>query len=160
MVGLFAAGGLCLLVVCALGQNTDIGSFDSLSDQKEVVKEMFYHAYDGYLHHAFPKDELVFFCAVRSESLFQKRPISCTGGDTLGGYTLTLFDALDTLAVLQNKTEFARVVNWIVENVNFDIDKTVSGALFFHFFSSHFTFLNLQSLKRTSVSWVLLFLAM
>ena len=37
---------------------------------------MFYHAFNGYMQHAFPLDEL--------------RPLSCTGEDTLGGYALTL----------------------------------------------------------------------
>lgn len=37
---------------------------------------MFYHAFDGYMEHAFPLDEL--------------RPLSCEGEDTLGGYALTL----------------------------------------------------------------------
>lgn len=37
---------------------------------------MFYHAFDGYMEHAFPRDEL--------------KPLSCEGEDTLGGYALTL----------------------------------------------------------------------
>jgi hypothetical protein len=37
---------------------------------------MFYHAFDGYMQHAFPLDEL--------------RPLSCQGEDSLGGYALTL----------------------------------------------------------------------
>lgn len=37
---------------------------------------MFYHAFDGYMKHAFPRDEL--------------KPLSCGGEDTLGGYALTL----------------------------------------------------------------------
>lgn len=37
---------------------------------------MFYHAFDGYMEHAFPQDEL--------------RPMSCSGEDTLGSYALTL----------------------------------------------------------------------
>ena len=36
---------------------------------------MFHHAYEGYLQHAYPYDEL--------------RPISCTGVDTWGSYSLT-----------------------------------------------------------------------
>ena len=46
---------------------------------------MFYHAYDNYMKYAFPKDEL--------------KPLSCTGHDTWGGYSLTMVDALDTLVV-------------------------------------------------------------
>lgn len=37
---------------------------------------MFYHAFNGYMRHAFPLDEL--------------RPLSCEGEDSLGGYALTL----------------------------------------------------------------------
>lgn len=37
---------------------------------------MFYHAFNGYMDHAFPRDEL--------------KPLSCEGEDTLGGYALTL----------------------------------------------------------------------
>lgn len=37
---------------------------------------MFYHAFNGYMDHAFPLDEL--------------RPHSCGGEDSLGGYALTL----------------------------------------------------------------------
>ncbi|XP_060960467.1 alpha-mannosidase I MNS4 isoform X2 [Cannabis sativa] len=43
---------------------------------RDEVREMFYHAFDGYMENAFPLDEL--------------RPLSCGGEDTLGGYALTL----------------------------------------------------------------------
>jgi mannosidase alpha-like ER degradation enhancer 2 len=79
---------------------------------KEAVKEMFYHGYNSYMTHAFPKDEL--------------KPLSCTGYDTWGSYSLTLIDALDTLVVMGNKTEFEKGVWWLVENLNFDKDKNVS----------------------------------
>ena len=55
---------------------------------------MFGHAYDGYLRYAYPYDEL--------------RPLSCDGVDTWGSYSLTLIDALDTLAVVGNHSEFRR----------------------------------------------------
>ncbi|RYR09446.1 hypothetical protein Ahy_B05g077776 [Arachis hypogaea] len=52
---------------------------------------MFYHAFNGYIDNAFPLDKM--------------RPMSCTGKDTLGGYTLTLIDSLELwLYSLQNKT--------------------------------------------------------
>lgn len=41
---------------------------------------MFYDAFDGYMQHAFPLDEL--------------RPLSCGGEDSLGGYALTLVDSV------------------------------------------------------------------
>ena len=66
----------------------------TVAQNKAAAKEMFYFAYDNYLQHAFPKDELA--------------PISCTGHDTENcrGCLLTFYDALDTLAVLGNRTEF------------------------------------------------------
>ena len=66
---------------------------------------MFNHAYDGYLKYAFPFDEL--------------RPLSCDGVDTWGSYSLTLIDALDTLAVMGNFTEFRRVVDILIKNADF-----------------------------------------
>ena len=66
---------------------------------------MFNHAYGGYLKYAFPFDEL--------------RPLSCDGVDTWGSYSLTLIDALDTLAVMGNFTEFRRVVDILIKNADF-----------------------------------------
>lgn len=66
---------------------------------------MFSHAYDSYLKYAFPYDEL--------------RPLSCDGVDTWGSYSLTLIDALDTLAVMGNFTEFRRVVDILMKNADF-----------------------------------------
>ncbi|KAL8466396.1 hypothetical protein ACS0TY_035483 [Phlomoides rotata] len=70
---------------------------------------MFYHAFDGYMKHAFPRDEL--------------KPLSCGGEDTLGGYALTLIDSLDTLALLGDRETFATSVEWIGKNLRFDIVK-------------------------------------
>lgn len=79
---------------------------------REEVREMFQHAYEGYLKHASDFDEL--------------RPLSCDGVDTWGSYSLTLIDALDTLAVMGNNTEFQRVVDILVNNSNFESDINVS----------------------------------
>lgn len=73
---------------------------------------MFQHAYDSYLHYAYPYDEL--------------RPLSCDGMDTWGSYSLTLIDALDTLAIMGNYTEFNRVVEVILKTQDFDTDINVS----------------------------------
>jgi len=73
---------------------------------------MFTHAYDSYLIHAYPFDEL--------------RPLSCDGIDTWGSYSLTLIDALDTLAVMGNHSEFARVYNLVSARENFDANINVS----------------------------------
>jgi mannosidase alpha-like ER degradation enhancer 2 len=79
---------------------------------RDEVQGMFYHAFDGYMEHAFPRDEL--------------KPLSCEGEDTLGGYALTLIDSLDTLALLGDRERFITSVEWISKNLRFDINKTVS----------------------------------
>lgn len=80
----------------------------------QTVKDMFYHAYRGYLAHAFPKDDLA--------------PLSCRGADfELGKLPmLTLIDTLDTLALLDDAIEFRRAVSLVVERANFDLDTHVS----------------------------------
>ncbi|XP_021102519.1 ER degradation-enhancing alpha-mannosidase-like protein 2 isoform X4 [Heterocephalus glaber] len=84
----------------------------ALALPRERVKAMFYHAYDSYLENAFPYDEL--------------RPLTCDGHDTWGSFSLTLIDALDTLLILGNVSEFQRVVEVLQDNVDFDIDVNAS----------------------------------
>ncbi|KAJ1721575.1 hypothetical protein LPJ53_003919 [Coemansia erecta] len=92
---------------------------------RDQTKASFYHAYNGYMEHAFPFDEL--------------NPITCTGrgsdrqdpsnigiNDVLGDYLLTLVDTLDTLAVLGDKAEFADAVAKTIQYLpDFDIDSYV-----------------------------------
>lgn len=73
---------------------------------------MFYHAYDSYMLHAFPKDELL--------------PLSCNGSETLGSYSLTLVDSLDALLILGNHSEFEKAITWVGDNLDFDLDANVS----------------------------------
>ena len=80
---------------------------------REEVREMFQHSYNSYLEHAYPYDEL--------------RPLSCDGVDTWGSYSLTLIDALDTLAVIGNYSEFSRVYSLLAQRTNFDVNINVSG---------------------------------
>ncbi|CAH1427180.1 unnamed protein product [Lactuca virosa] len=87
-------------------------TFEEAKQLRDEVSGMFYHAFDGYMDHAFPRDEL--------------KPLSCEGEDTLGGYALTLIDSLDTLALLGDKDRFTSSVEWISKNIRFDINKTVS----------------------------------
>eukprot|EP00850_Spirogloea_muscicola_P003129 SM000012S25391 [mRNA] locus=s12:818709:824031:+ [translate_table: standard] len=91
---------------------TGFVSRDEAAELRDEVREMFYHAYGGYMEHAFPLDEL--------------RPQSCTGEDSLGGYSLTLVDAMDTLALLGDHGEFSKAVKWISSHLNFDQNVTVS----------------------------------
>lgn len=93
--------------VCALRKYTK----QDMLRLREEVRAMFQHAYDGYLRYASKYDEL--------------RPLSCDGVDTWGSYSLTLIDALDTLAVMGNYSEFRRVVR-LLEQKSFDSDINVS----------------------------------
>lgn len=101
---------LLLIIFCPY--QSICNDIDRLINLQNKVKQIFYHAYDGYLQYAFPMDEL--------------QPLTCKGRDTWGSFSLTLIDSLDTLLVLGNKTEFARVAKYISENTNFDYDKNVS----------------------------------
>ncbi|XP_011198910.2 ER degradation-enhancing alpha-mannosidase-like protein 2 [Bactrocera dorsalis] len=92
-------------------QGVKFYSKERILELREKVRGMFQHAYDGYLQYASDYDEL--------------RPLTCDGIDTWGSYSLTLIDALDTLATMGNYTEFRRVVK-ILETVDFDKDLNVS----------------------------------
>ncbi|XP_069099993.1 ER degradation-enhancing alpha-mannosidase-like protein 2 isoform X2 [Pleurodeles waltl] len=103
-----------LCVFSALQYHAHGGSFteQDLAHYRDRIKSMFYHAYNNYLENAFPYDEL--------------RPLTCDGQDTWGSFSLTLIDALDTLLILGNATEFQRVVNVLQDGVGFDIDVNAS----------------------------------
>jgi len=105
---------LLLVVVVTRCQAGGYSSYsrEDLERWREEVREMFQHSYDSYLHHAYPYDEL--------------RPLSCDGVDTWGSYSLTLIDALDTLAVMGNYSEFSRVYSLIAQRTNFDVNINVS----------------------------------
>jgi ER degradation enhancer, mannosidase alpha-like 1 len=124
---------LCVAMVVSVGERANhgfgFGFVGAMSSQRrhelrEKTKEMFNHGYSGYLTHAFPLDEL--------------NPIKCTGrgpdhsnpdnwniNDVLGGFSLTLVDTLDTLAVMGNQTEFEKAVGLVLKHVKFNVDSRV-----------------------------------
>ena len=109
------------VLLLLLGLTSSQGAFKSYSREelvrwREEVREMFQHSYNSYLDHAYPYDEL--------------RPLSCDGVDTWGSYSLTLIDALDTLAVIGNYSEFNRVYSLLAQRTNFDVNINVSGEHF------------------------------
>ncbi|CRK95583.1 CLUMA_CG009044, isoform A [Clunio marinus] len=99
---------LCFKLSFALRQYTK----SDIARLRSEVTSIFYHAYDGYLKYANGYDEL--------------RPLSCSGVNTWSSSSLTLIDALDTLAVMGNFSEFRRVVDHLTTKVNFDKDINVS----------------------------------
>ena len=64
----------------------------------QLIKEMFVHAYDSYMYHAYPASEV--------------KPMTCQPAvfNLVKIPALTLIDSLDTLVLLGNYTEFARSV--------------------------------------------------
>jgi len=84
---------------------------EKLKVYRERVYEMFHFSYDNYIKHAYPEDEL--------------KPISCSGQNTWGNFSLTLIDALDTFAVMNDIKGFEDALNKI-EKINFDMDINIS----------------------------------
>lgn len=85
---------------------------DDIIRLRKQAKDMFYHGYDAYVKYAANYDEL--------------KPLSCSGVNTWSSSSLTLIDALDTLAVVGNYSEFRRVTDYLVKNLDFDKDINVS----------------------------------
>jgi len=79
----------------------------------------------SYMHYAFPHDELKPLSGSWTDSLQELGNARTVVWSWYDGVALTLIDSLDTLAVVGNKTEFTRGVNWIVDNVSFDLDLRV-----------------------------------
>ncbi|KAL0583235.1 hypothetical protein ABG067_006843 [Albugo candida] len=109
---------MCAPVVCELQGETFVEANGMEEEERlewlQVVKDMFYHAYHGYMDHAFPSDDLL--------------PLSCRGGSFALSKIplLTLIDALDMLAILEDRVEFERGIRYVIEHTNFDLDENVS----------------------------------
>lgn len=92
---------------------------------------MFYEAYGSYVENALDYDELM--------------PISCSGMNTWGTFSLSLIDALDMLAIVDNHTEFRRVAQYILDTADFETNTNVSvfetniRGIFRKFFQNYFS---------------------
>eukprot|EP00984_Skeletonema_dohrnii_P025645 scaffold14824_cov74-Skeletonema_dohrnii-CCMP3373.AAC.1 len=86
------------------GQDSAVGgSFppmppSQIEANKQLLKQMFTHAWNSYMYNAFPASEL--------------QPLTCRPGtfNLVRIPALTLIDTLDTLIIMNNFTEFARSV--------------------------------------------------
>ncbi|XP_053234101.1 ER degradation-enhancing alpha-mannosidase-like protein 1 [Podarcis raffonei] len=91
---------------------------------RDAARGMFAFGYDNYMAHAFPQDELnPIECSGRGPD--RADPSNLNINDVLGNYSLTLIDALDTLAVMGNSSEFQKAVKLVIDTVSFDTDSTV-----------------------------------
>ncbi|KAK0134377.1 ER degradation-enhancing alpha-mannosidase-like protein 3 [Merluccius polli] len=117
-----------LLLAFLLGWASGQESQHMTPEEKTVIRnqivEMFDHAYGSYMKYAYPADELM--------------PLSCRGrvrglepnrgdiDDSLGKFSLTLIDTLDTLVVLNKLDEFEEGVRKTLKDVRLDNDVVVS----------------------------------
>ncbi|KAK9881411.1 hypothetical protein WA026_016301 [Henosepilachna vigintioctopunctata] len=113
-----------LEIIQCKAEETIFMSREEKAQLREESREMFYHAYNAYMKNAYPADELM--------------PLSCKGryrgltpnrgdiDDCLGNFSLTLVDALDTLVILGNYSEFEHAVKLVINDVSFDSDIVVS----------------------------------
>ncbi|XP_078417553.1 ER degradation-enhancing alpha-mannosidase-like protein 3 isoform X2 [Cetorhinus maximus] len=91
---------------------------------RDQVLEMFDHAYQNYMEHAYPADELMpLTCRGRVRGL---EPSRGDVDDALGKFSLTLVDTLDTLALLNQIEEFEVAVKKVINDVHLDNDIVVS----------------------------------
>ncbi|KAG5898085.1 hypothetical protein JTB14_001789 [Gonioctena quinquepunctata] len=91
---------------------------------REEARDMFYHAYNAYMFNAYPADELMpLSCAGRYRGISPNRGDI---DDSLGNFSLTLIDTLDTLVILGDLEEFEHAVKLIIKDVTFDNDVVVS----------------------------------
>ena len=92
---------LLLLLLCAPAPPADGMAPAQIARYRDKVQGMFTTAFDDYMRHAFPAPEL--------------RPKSCAGGgfDPCELPMLTLVDAIDTLAVMGNDTQFEHAVHTV-----------------------------------------------
>ncbi|XP_051929675.1 ER degradation-enhancing alpha-mannosidase-like protein 3 isoform X2 [Hippocampus zosterae] len=112
---------LLLAASCSLGRAM---SRDEKLKLRNQVVEMFDHAYQNYMDHAYPADELMpLTCRGRVRGL---EPSRGDVDDALGKFSLTLIDTLDTLVLLNKTVEFEAAVRRVLSDVRLDNDIVVS----------------------------------
>ncbi|KAJ4842505.1 Alpha-mannosidase I mns5 [Turnera subulata] len=122
---------LLLLIFCHLF-DPSMSQLDSRwvakkRQMREKVRKMFYHAYENYMAHAFPHDELKPLTRSFTDSLSELGNLKLEHLPTdYNGSALTLIESLSSLAVMGNRTEFERAVIWLSENLSFDVDARVN----------------------------------
>ncbi|KAI5610446.1 ER degradation-enhancing alpha-mannosidase-like protein 3 isoform X1 [Silurus asotus] len=115
---------LLLILIGFSGRLSQSMSREEKLKLRNQVLEMFDHAYQNYMDHAYPADELMpLTCRGRVRGL---EPSRGDVDDALGKFSLTLIDTLDTLALLNKTKEFEEAVKRVVKDVRLDNDIVVS----------------------------------
>eukprot|EP00258_Populus_trichocarpa_P010384 XP_002318019.3 alpha-mannosidase I MNS5 isoform X2 [Populus trichocarpa] len=118
-----------LLVIFPSLFDPSLSHFDSAKKKqmREKVRKMFYHAYENYMTHAFPHDELKPLTRSFTDSLSELGNLKLEHlPQNYNGTALTLIESLSSLVILGNYTEFERAVLWLSENLSFDVDARVN----------------------------------
>lgn len=110
---------------------TSLSKLDPYAAKKKQmsakVRQMFYHAYDNYMMHAFPHDELKPLTKTFTDSLSELGNLKLEHlPQEYNGSALTLIESLSSLVILGNHTEFEKAVLWLSENLSFDVDARIN----------------------------------
>eukprot|EP00850_Spirogloea_muscicola_P002496 SM000009S23625 [mRNA] locus=s9:1139531:1144092:- [translate_table: standard] len=136
--GCFPLARLLLLLVLA-ARSAMAMLLEDKAALREDVRQMFYHAYDNYMLHAFPHDELKPLTKSYTDSLGELGNLQLEHlSETYNGTALTLIDSLTrtydkltssiagSLAVLGNGSEFEKSIEWLSKSISFDTDVRVN----------------------------------
>ncbi|KAL6319065.1 hypothetical protein AAG906_001538 [Vitis piasezkii] len=120
----FGTWVLMFLLVSSTFVHSSMSEIDAKKRyMREKVRKMFYHAYDNYMAHAFPHDELKPLSKTFTDSLSELGNLNLEHlSEHYNGSALTLIESLSSLVILGNNTEFERAVRWLSENLSFDVD--------------------------------------
>ncbi|XP_010913489.1 alpha-mannosidase I MNS5 isoform X2 [Elaeis guineensis] len=120
-------GLLSLLILSAFSHPAAGFGAAKKAYMREKVRKMFYHAYENYMAHAFPHDELKPLTKTFTDSLSELGNLKLEYlPQNYNGSALSLIESLSSLVVLGNFTEFQRGVLWLSDNLTFDVDARVN----------------------------------
>ena len=113
------------LLAVAAASSSPLDALRHVQGLMAQAEEMFAHGFDSYIQFGFPGDML--------------RPVSCTPRYranrnneqdyeefVLGNFSMTLIDSLDSLIVFNRTGDFVKYSQYVIDNVSFDRDVTVS----------------------------------
>lgn len=102
----------------------EVSAFDEIERIKlrSEAKQMFYHAYYSYIN-TYPADEIL---PISCRGRFRQVEDSSDIDDSIGNFSLTLVDSLDTLVMMGDIYEFETAIKRIINDLSFDMDIVVS----------------------------------
>jgi len=101
-----------------------VSAFDEFERVKlrDEARQMFYHAYHSYIN-TYPADEIL---PISCRGRFRQVEDSSDIDDSIGNFSLTLVDSLDTLVMMGDINEFEISVRRIINDLDFNTDIVVS----------------------------------